>query len=111
MLFVDFLASLPPCAPNAHALDRQARKSGGDRDPFATPATRELASKLVAQYEGVFGGETMILSDEDWRALVVKLRAFSDADWAALQRNRAPVTTPTEVPTAPRRRSRKADVE
>jgi hypothetical protein len=93
MLIADFLATLPPVADDAPTVDREARRRGIPRDPFGTREARDLASKLVTQYETTEGPQD--LAAVEWPAFVRSLRSFSDSEWAALQRKRAAPTSDT----------------
>jgi hypothetical protein len=108
MLFPDFLATLPPVSSDCYAVDRQARRTGAARDPFGTPTSRVLATRLVGEFEQTQGVQD--LSETDWRELVVNLRDLSPSEWAVLRKREptTPSTDPVEPPVRAGRRRKAA---
>jgi hypothetical protein len=82
MLFEDYRNQLPAVKPGAYRLDKAARRSGGQRDPFATEVKRVAASRLVAQAEQKLGD--LDLPEDVWERVISTLGDFSEADWRAL---------------------------
>lgn len=82
MTFTEFVQQLPPVRISAARKDAMARRSHGERDPFATDRQRVLAARLVAQAEQKLG--PLDLTDTEWGKVVTTLGGYSEADWRAL---------------------------
>lgn len=82
MRFEEFRLKLPPVAADAARQEMAARRTGAERDPFATTAKRVMASRLVAQAEQKLGA--LDLDPKEWEGVAAKLGGYTEADWRAL---------------------------
>lgn len=78
----EFVNNLPGVRGADIRKDKRARQSGEERDPFATPAKRLQAVRLVQEAESRVG--PLDLTEEFWPRVVGALAGYSKSDWLAL---------------------------